>query len=137
MTIEMNPMPIFAEDHGDHAVIKPAGYLNAMTGKEIEKACENLFEQGTRYFVINFSQVSMVNTIGISFLIGLIDNITTKSGMIYFTHLGATDQQVFEVLNLSEVALIFENDEGALDHMKRDQEALRRTEEPETDLEKS
>lgn len=128
MAFEQEPFDIPCTIHGDYAIIRPAGYLNALTGDQIDKHCTNLILQGIHYFIINFSDVAMVNTIGISILVGIIEKVLTRDGLVYFTHLGSTDRQIFEVLNLSTVAFIFETDEDATAHLARDREVLRRAE---------
>ena len=117
-------MPV--EQLEDHAIIRPEGYLNALLGDQIDKLCAGLIEKGTCYIIINFSKVSMVNTIGISILIGIIEKVLQKNGLVYFTELGATGRQIFEVLNLTTVALIFESDDEAREHLARDRDAVRR-----------
>ena len=128
MDLKDPSLSIEIEDCGDHTVIRPVGYLNALTGDQIDKVCAELIGRGVRYFIINFSGVSMVNTIGISILVGLIDKVTERDGMVYFTELGATDRQIFEVLNLTTLAWVFGSDEEARSHLARDQEAVRRAE---------
>lgn len=126
MTTENSTLTISVEQLEDHAVIRPEGYLNALTGDQIDKLCTGLIEQGIHYIIINFSKVSMVNTIGISILIGIIEKVLQQNGLVYFTELGATGRQIFEVLNLTTVALIFESDDEAREHLCRDQDAVRR-----------
>ena len=128
MTDENDPMTLTIEEHGDHAVLRPAGYLNALVGDRIEKACLEMIARDTRYFIINFSKVSMVNTIGISLLVSIIEKVLRCNGLVYFTHLSDTESRVFEVLNLSTVALIFRSDDEAKAHMARDKEAALRVE---------
>ena len=129
MATDKEALSIEVERHSDHAVIRPIGYLNALTGDQIDKVCEELIKEDLRYFILNFGKVSMVNTIGISILVGIIEKVLETEGLVYFTELGPTDRQIFEVLNLSSVAMIFESDEDARGHLHGDQEALRRAEE--------
>lgn len=128
MTAHHDDLEIPVETHDDYAIIRPAGYLNALAGDRIDKACRRLLEDGTRYVIINFRDVSMLNTIGISVLVGIIEKVLEHNGLVYFTQLGATDRQIFEVLNLTTVALIFDTDEEARGHLDRDREAVRRAE---------
>ena len=128
MTPETSSLTIPIEEHGDHAIIRPAGYLNALAGDQIEKVCASLVERDVRYIIVNFRDVSMVNTIGISILVGIIEKVLEHNGLVYFTELGETDRKIFEVLNLSTVALIFKSDEAARAHLDGDQEAVRRAE---------
>jgi anti-anti-sigma factor len=129
LTAEEHTPRLDVERREDHAVIRPEGYLNALTGDQIDKLCASLIDEGLHYFIINFSRVSMVNTIAISILIGLIEKVLQRDGLVYFTELGPAGRQIFEVLNLTTVALIFESDEEARGHLGRDREAVRRASE--------
>jgi anti-anti-sigma factor len=126
--VDGQEMPLSIEVHeaADHAVIMPVGYLNALTGDRIDKVCEELLGRGLHYIIINFSRVELINTIGISILVGIIDKVLGRQGLIYFTELGGTNREIFEVLNLTAVALIFPTDQDAREHMYRDRETLRR-----------
>ena len=119
-------LSIEVQEAEDHATIRPVGYLNALTGDQIDKVCEALIERGLRYFIINFGQVQLINTIGISILVGIIEKVLNRQGLVYFTELGGTNREIFEVLNLSTVAMIFADDDSAREHLRRDRETLRR-----------
>ena len=120
-------LSIQVQEADDHAVITPIGYLNALTGDRIDKICESLLaEKGLRYFIINFAQVELINTIGISILVGIIEKVLNRQGLVYFTELGGTNREIFDVLNLSSVAMIFPDNESAREHLRRDRETLRR-----------
>lgn len=109
--------------HGeDHAIIVPRGYLNAATGDQIDKEVDRLVARKVRYLIVNFGQVELINTIGISILVGIIEKVASIGGIVYFTELGGTNREVFDVLNLGSVALVFPDDRAALDHMRRDDE---------------
>ena len=116
------------ERHEDYAILRPSGYLNALAGDQIDKVCAELLENGSHYIILNFKDVSMVNTIGISILVGIIEKVLEHNGFLYFTALAPTDRRIFEVLNLTTVALIFDTDEEAQEHLGRDRQAVRRTE---------
>jgi anti-anti-sigma factor len=114
------------EEHEDYTILRPRGYFNALTGGEIDKICESMIQRDIRYFIINFKNISMVNTIGISILCGIVEKALKRDGMVYLTEMGLTDRQVFEVLNLTTLAMIFDNDDEARHHLNRDREAARR-----------
>lgn len=121
------PLSIEVEEAEDHAVITPVGYLNALTGDQIDKVCESLLEKrGLRYFIINFAQIELINTIGISILVGIIEKVLNRQGLVYFTELGGTNREIFDVLNLNTVAMIFPDNESAREHLRRDRETVRR-----------
>src|SRR5262245_40046684 len=92
------PLTIDVLEAEDHAVIMPRGYLNALTGDQIDKVCDTLLQRGISYYIVNFAQVETINTIGISILVGLIEKVLTRHGLVYFTELGGTTRDIFEAL---------------------------------------
>lgn len=126
MNREDFPLSVSVDEGDEYAVITPSGYLNALTGDHIDKVCEQLVDRQFKYFIINFSRVELINTIGISILVGIIEKVRTQQGRVYFAELDATNRDIFEVLSLSTVALICPTNDAALEHLRRDRETLRR-----------
>ena len=120
------PLSIEVLELEDYAVITPVGYLNALTGEKIDKVCEELLSRDLHYIIINFSRIELINTIGISILVGIMDKVLNHQGLVYFTELGGTNREIFDVLNLTTVAMIFPDNAAAYAHMLRDRETLRR-----------
>ncbi|HOE96306.1 MAG TPA: STAS domain-containing protein [Candidatus Sumerlaeota bacterium] len=119
-------LTIAVQREADHVVIVPTGYLNALTGERIDKVCDALLKEGIKYILINFKQVELINTIGISILVGIIEKVHLQGGLVYFTHLGGTNLEIFEVLDLGSVALFFPTDDQAREHLRHDRETQRR-----------
>ena len=120
------PLSIEVQHHNDHALIIPKGYLNALTGDQIDKVCDELVGKGMHYIIINCGQIELINTIGISILVGIIEKVNSRDGLVYFTELGGTNREIFEVLGLSSVAMIFPDNASAQSHVQSDRESLRR-----------
>lgn len=126
MIQDETPLEMDVQEDGEIATIVPGGYLNALTGDRIDKACDELIGRGSRYIIVNFSQIEMINTIGISILVGIIEKVVTRHGLVYFTHLGGTNREIFEVLGLSSVAMIFPDEQSAREHIEHDRQTYRR-----------
>ena len=58
---------------GTTAVVYASDYLNKLTGERIERECKKQLDSGARALVIDFSDTELVNSIGISILLGIID----------------------------------------------------------------
>ena len=58
---------------GDTAVIYAGDYLNKLSGERVEGECKRQLESGCRALVINFRDTELVNSIGVSILMGVID----------------------------------------------------------------
>ena len=120
------PLLIDVDERDDHAVIAPTGYLNALTGDRIDKVCDELVARGIQYIIINFSRVELINTIGISILVGVFEKVLKRQGIVYLTELTGTNREIFDVLGLGSVAMIFADDNAAREHLRRDKESQRR-----------
>lgn len=58
---------------GTTAVVYASDYLNKLTGEKIERECRRQLDSGCQALVIDFSDTELVNSIGISILLGIID----------------------------------------------------------------
>jgi anti-anti-sigma factor len=82
------------------AVVYPGEYLNQLKGELIERRCLDLLSQGVRRVVIDFSRTELINSIGISILLGMIDSVKESGGELAVSNLNTTNFELFEVLGL-------------------------------------
>lgn len=83
------------------AVVTAGDYLNKLTGERIERECKDRLEQGCRELVVDFSQTEVINSIGISILLGVIDSAKNSGAKVVFSDLNADSAQLFETLGLT------------------------------------
>ena len=100
----------------DVAIFQTQGYINNLGGEKIEKRCEDILSEGYRKFIINFNDSPIINSIGISILIGLIDRVKKAEGNVCFTNLTTAHSEVFELMGLTKFASIFHTEEDAVHH---------------------
>jgi stage II sporulation protein AA (anti-sigma F factor antagonist) len=99
---------------GTTAVVYASDYLNKLTGERIERECKKQLESGARALVIDFSDTELVNSIGISILLGIID-IAEKSGaLVVFSDLKDETVQLFEMLGLTRHVVLAKDEQEAL-----------------------
>jgi anti-anti-sigma factor len=99
---------------GTTAVVYASDYLNKLTGERIERECKKQLESGARALVIDFGDTELVNSIGISILLGIID-IAEKSGaMVVFSDVNSETVQLFEMLGLTRHVVLAKNEQEAL-----------------------
>jgi anti-anti-sigma factor len=89
---------------GDYVVIKASSYLSGRSGEELEKEFDKNMEQGRLNFVVNFRDTDIINSIGISILIGIIEKTMEKKGSIYFTNLSRVNEELFRMMGLLRYA---------------------------------
>ncbi|HLM57496.1 MAG TPA: STAS domain-containing protein [Pyrinomonadaceae bacterium] len=103
---------------GDVAIIYAGDYVNKLSGQRIERECRLRLEGGCSALVINFSGTELVNSIGVSILIGVIDLAETRAARVVFTNLSRHTVQLFELLGLTRLVAMAESDEAALATLK-------------------
>lgn len=99
---------------GTTAVIYASDYLNKLSGERIERECRRQLDDGCRALVIDFSDTQLVNSIGISILLGIID-IAEKSGArVIFSDVNNQTIELFNMLGLTKHVVLVRDEQEAL-----------------------
>ena len=99
---------------GDAAVIYASNYLNKLNGERIERECRQQLEAGRRALVINFRDTELVNSIGVSILMGVIDAAEENDARLVFSNANSHTIDLFEMLGLSRHVNLVNDEEEAL-----------------------
>jgi anti-anti-sigma factor len=98
----------------DAAVIYPGLYLNQLRGESIESQCQELLASGVRRIVVNFQDTELINSIGISILLGVIESVNESEGALMLSNLSSSNRELFEMLGLLSHVEVEETEEIAL-----------------------
>lgn len=99
---------------GTTAVVYASDYLNKLTGEKIERECKRQLDSGCQALVIDFRSTELVNSIGISILLGIID-IAEKSGArVIFADVNNQTVELFEMLGLTRHVALAKDEQEAL-----------------------
>ena len=99
---------------GDVAVVYAGDYVNKMSGQRLERECRLRLEAGARAVVINFRDTELVNSIGVSILLGIVDIAEARGAQLVFTNLNRHNQKLFELLGLTRFVALADSEEAAL-----------------------
>lgn len=99
---------------GTTAVIYASDYLNKLTGERIERECKMQLDSGARALVIDFGDTELVNSIGISILLGIIDIAEKNGALVVFSDVNDETVQLFEMLGLTRHVLLAKDEQEAL-----------------------
>ncbi|HKY05958.1 MAG TPA: STAS domain-containing protein [Blastocatellia bacterium] len=100
------------------AIIYPGPYLNQLRGEGIENRCQQLLSGGIKNLVINFEETELINSIGISILLGVIEAVNEAEGTLLLSNLSPTNRELFEMLGLLAHIRTVESEEAALDSLR-------------------
>ncbi len=99
---------------GTTAVVYASDYLNKLTGEKIERECRRQLSCGCRALVIDFSDTQLVNSIGISILLGIIDVAEKSGARIVFSEVNHQTIELFEMLGLTRHVVLAKDEHEAL-----------------------
>jgi anti-anti-sigma factor len=99
---------------GTTAVIYASDYLNKLTGEKIERECRRQLDSGCRGLIIDFSDTQLVNSIGISILLGIIDIAEKNGARVAFSEVNRQTIELFEMLGLTRHVLLAKDEREAL-----------------------
>ena len=106
MIIERD-LDVSVRTEGETATVFAGDYLNKLTGEKIERECKRQLDAGCKQLVVDFSDTEIVNSIGVSILLGVIDSASTAGARVVFSDVNEDTVQLFEMLGLtSHVTLL-------------------------------
>ena len=105
---------VSSERRGDVVIIWTDGYINNQGGEEIAREAYVHLDQGARALVLNLEKTRIVNSIGISILIEVLEKVMDKKGVLAFCALTPTIDKTFRIMGLAQYAEIYPTQEDAL-----------------------
>lgn len=94
-------MNIPVETAGETATVFADDYLNKLSGEKIERECKRRLEAGCKTLIVNFAETEIVNSIGVSILLGVIDAAQNKGAKIVFSDVNEDTNELFQMLGLT------------------------------------
>jgi anti-anti-sigma factor len=96
------------------AILYTKGYINNVGGEEIANRAYELMEADVRTLLLNLRETKIVNSIGISILIEIIEKMIDKGGKIAFCSLTPVIHKTFQIMGLANYATIYDNEDKAI-----------------------
>lgn len=93
-----------SELHGDCLIIETSGYVNNVGGEKIADEFNTHYENGIKKLIINLEKSKVVNSIGISFLIEIIEKLNDTGGKLIFTNLDPSIEKTLTIMGLFNFA---------------------------------
>jgi anti-anti-sigma factor len=100
------------------AVIYTEGYINNQGGEEIARVAYELLDAGYHRLLLNLGGTKIVNSIGISILIEIIEKMIEVGGRMGFCCLTPTIEKTFQIMGLAQYAPIFPDEPSAVPQLQ-------------------
>jgi len=112
-----NDFSIDVQQLGSIHVLTTHGYINNQGGEEIAKAYHQAAETGAKRFLLNLADSPIVNSIGVSVLIELLEETLENEGKMAFCECAPIIAKTFQIMGLTQYAGLYETQAQALDNM--------------------
>ena len=86
----------------ERSVIFAGDYINKLSGEQIEYECKRRLEAGCKELTVNFSKTEIINSIGISILLGVIDTASHNGAKVVFSEVKEETVELFDMLGLTK-----------------------------------
>lgn len=99
---------------GDAVVLYPDNYINDIEGERLEDLCDLFIDRGFKKILIDFSSTDLINSIGVSILIGIIEKVREKKGVIAFSSIKQVNMEIFKIVGLTDHIQVYGTEDEAL-----------------------
>lgn len=106
-------LKVSVERRGDGAILYTKGYINNVGGEEIAQQAYKLIDEGVTKLLLNLRETKIVNSIGISILIEIIEKMQEKNGRLAFCCLTPVIEKTFQIMGLAQYAKIYPDETAA------------------------
>ena len=105
---------LFSELKDKTLILKTEGYLNNIGGERIAKEVSEHLNNNISKVVIDLEKSKVVNSIGISYLIDVIEQLNENNSKLIFTNLDPTIEKTFNIMGLFQFAEKADSTDSAL-----------------------
>jgi anti-anti-sigma factor len=113
----MSDFSLNIREKGDVVVIETTGYLNNVGGEKVSEACYEKMDGGKKYFLLNLENSKVVNSIGVSILIEIIEKLQDVDGKLGYYNLAPIVEKTFNIMGLTKYSTVYSSEAEGLDGM--------------------
>ena len=113
----MSDFQVSVKEVDDVVVIATDGYLNNIGGEKISEICDEHMDKGVNKFLINLEKTSVVNSIGVSILIEIIEKLQDTKGKLAYCNLAPIVEKTFNIMGLTKYSTVYGSESDALEGM--------------------
>ncbi len=106
------------EETNGVVILRTDGYINNHAGEKIADACYEKIKSGHKNFLLDLKKTSIVNSIGVSILIEIIEKLQDIDGKIGYFNLVPIVAKTFKIMGLVEYSTVYSSEEEALADMQ-------------------
>ena len=110
----MSDFTIKVREEDDITILETSGYLNNFGGDRVASICKQSISEGKRKLLINLENTKMVNSIGVSILIEIIEDLQGVNGKIAYYNVAPIVEKTFNIMGITNYSKIYTSEEDAI-----------------------
>ena len=114
----MSDFSLTTKKEGEILIIKTDGYLNNVGGEKIAEACYENIDSGTKNILLDLENSKVVNSIGVSILIEIIERLQEVDGQLGYFNLAPIVEKTFNIMGISKYSKVFSSEAEAIENIK-------------------
>lgn len=114
----MSNFEILEKNVGDIKELKVIGELDALVAPKLKERITKLVESDCTKFIIDFEEVTHINSLAMGILRGKLKVVKEMGGDIKLIKLNEHIKTIFEMIGLDEIFEIYETEDGAITSFK-------------------
>ena len=113
----MSEFNLNIREEGDIVIIETTGYLNNVGGEKISEACYEQMNSGKKFFLLNLENSKVVNSIGVSILIEIIEKLQDVDGKLGYYNLAPIVEKTFNIMGITKYSSVYGSESEGLEGM--------------------
>lgn len=109
-----NSFRIKSREVGSVSIIETDGYINNSAGDEIADLCHQLIENGRTKILVDMTNSNMINSVGVSIFIEVIERLNAANGTLAFCNLVPIVKKTFDIMGITKFSTIYKSEEEAI-----------------------
>ena len=105
------------EEKDGMIIISTAGYFNNLAGDAVLEVFTKKIESGSTKFLIDMNDSKVVNSIGVSILIEIIEKLQVVNGVMAFTNLAGIVEKTFNIMGITKYCEVYDSVDSALEKL--------------------
>jgi len=110
----MSDFQVTVKEVDNVVVLATDGYLNNIGGEKISEICDEYLDKGKNMFLINLEKSTVVNSIGVSILIEIIEKLQEVDGKLAYCNLASIVEKTFNIMGLTKYSTIYKDEKAGL-----------------------
>lgn len=105
------------EDKNGVIVISTSGYFNNVAGEAVLEIFNDKIDSGSKNFLVDMADSKVVNSIGVSILIEIIEKLQGIDGKLAFCNLAGIVEKTFNIMGLTKYCEVYDSIDSGVEKL--------------------